>query len=184
MRVIWRFSEKNLFLLWDVRNLLQLHMQLQQQLLCWKKVIKTDDDGNKKYDGHLNLYCSGNIIKNVKSVTVPNSGGMRGIEAAAVLGMVGGQAERKLEVLEGITEAERIRTAKLLETQFCTCYLEEGVENLYIRAELTQNGHRAVVVIENKHTNIVLIKKDDEILLEKKGFQQKKTEKNRIKEIC
>ena len=56
-----------------------------------EKVIKTDDDGNKKYDGHLNLYCSGNIIKNVKSVTVPNSGGMRGIEAAAVLGMVGGQ---------------------------------------------------------------------------------------------
>ena len=43
-----------------------------------EKVIKTDDDGNKKYDGHLNLYCSGNIIKNVKSVTVPNSGGMRG----------------------------------------------------------------------------------------------------------
>ena len=146
-----------------------------------EKVIKTDDDGNKKYDGHLNLYCSGNIIKNVKSVTVPNSGGMRGIEAAAVLGMVGGQAERKLEVLEGITEAERIRTAKLLETQFCTCYLEEGVENLYIRAELTQNGHRAVVVIENKHTNIVLIKKDDEILLEKKGFQQKKTEKKQDK---
>lgn len=47
-----------------------------------EKVIKTDDDGNKKYDGYLNLYCSGNIIKNVKSVTVPNSGGMRGIEAA------------------------------------------------------------------------------------------------------
>lgn len=146
-----------------------------------EKVIKTDDDGNKKYDGYLNLYCSGNIIKNVKSVTVPNSGGMRGIEAAAVLGMVGGQAERKLEVLEGITEAERIQTAKLLEAQFCTCYLEEGVENLYIRAELTQNGHRAVVVIENKHTNIVLIKKDDEVLLEKKGFQQKKTEKNQDK---
>lgn len=146
-----------------------------------EKVIKTDDDGNKKYEGHLNLYCSGNIIKNVKSVTVPNSGGMRGIEAAAVLGMVGGQAERKLEVLEGITEAERIQTAKLLEAQFCTCYLEEGVENLYIRAELTQNGHRAVVVIENKHTNIVLIKKDDEVLLEKKGFQQKKTEKNQDK---
>lgn len=105
MRVIWRFSEKNLFLLWDVRNLLQLHMQLQQQLLLLEKVIKTDDDGNKKYEGHLNLYCSGNIIKNVKSVTVPNSGGMRGIEAAAVLGMVGGQAERKLEVLEGISES-------------------------------------------------------------------------------
>ena len=34
-----------------------------------EKVIKTDDDGNKKYDGHLNLYCSGNIIKNVKNKT-------------------------------------------------------------------------------------------------------------------
>mgnify|MGYP000718380459 CR=1 FL=1 len=177
MRVIWRFSEKNLFLLWDVRNLLQLSYATATAASVLEKVIKTDDDGNKKYDGYLNLYCSGNIIKNVKSVTVPNSGGMRGIEAAAVLGMVGGQAERKLEVLEGITEAERIQTAKLLEAQFCTCYLEEGVENLYIRAELTQNGHRAVVVIENKHTNIVLIKKDDEVLLEKKGFQQKKTEK-------
>ena len=39
---------------------------------------------------HIELYCSGNIIKNTKSVTVPNSGGMRGIEAAAVLGAVGG----------------------------------------------------------------------------------------------
>ena len=39
---------------------------------------------------HMNVACSGNIIKNVKSVTVPNSGGMHGIEAAAVLGAVGG----------------------------------------------------------------------------------------------
>ena len=53
---------------------------------------------------HMDVYCSGNIIKNVKSVTVPNSGGMRGIEAAAVLGAVGGCPEKKLEVLEGTTK--------------------------------------------------------------------------------
>lgn len=40
----------------------------------------------------LEVGCSGNIIKNVKSVTVPNSGGMRGVEAAAILGAVGGDA--------------------------------------------------------------------------------------------
>ena len=45
-----------------------------------------------EFPEHMDIFCSGNIIKNVKSVTVPNSGGMRGIEAAAVLGAVGGQA--------------------------------------------------------------------------------------------
>lgn len=142
-------------------------------------VVKQEE--SEKNDGHLNIYCSGNIIKNVKSVIVPNSEGMKGIEAAAVLGMVGGQAERKLEVLEGITEADRIRTRELLENKFCTCYLEEGVENLYIRAELTENGHKSVVVIENKHTNIVLVKKDDEILFEKKQVRQKKIENKQDK---
>lgn len=41
----------------------------------------------------MEVWCSGNIIKNVKSVTVPNSGGMQGIEAAAVLGILGGDAK-------------------------------------------------------------------------------------------
>jgi L-cysteine desulfidase len=51
---------------------------------------------------HLSVSCSGNIIKNVKSVTVPNSGGMRGIEAAATLGALGGDPTRELEVLEAV----------------------------------------------------------------------------------
>ena len=47
---------------------------------------------------HMDVACSGNIIKNVKSVTVPNSGGMHGIEAAAVLGAVGGDAKSVISV--------------------------------------------------------------------------------------
>ena len=118
-------------------------------------------------NGHLDVYCSGNIIKNVKSVTVPNSGGMRGIEAAALLGLVGGDASRKLEVLESITEEQREETRRLLEKKFCTCYLQEGVANLYIRAELTLEGHSACVTIEDKHTNIIKIEKDGVVLFEK-----------------
>ena len=118
-------------------------------------------------NGHLAVYCSGNIFKNVKSVTVPNSGGMRGIEAAALLGLVGGDASRKLEVLEGITEEQREETRRLLEKKFCTCYLQEGVANLYIRAELTLEGHSACVTIEDKHTNIIKIEKDGVVLFEK-----------------
>ena len=118
-------------------------------------------------NGHLDVYCSGNIIKNVKSVTVPNSGGMRGIEAAALLGLVGGDASRKLEVLESITEEQREETRRLLEKKFCTCYLQEGVANLYIRAELRLEGHSACVTIEDKHTNIIKIEKDGVVLFEK-----------------
>ena len=46
------------------------------------------------------IWCSGNIVKNVKGVTVPNTGGMKGLEAAAIAGIVGGDPERGLEVLE------------------------------------------------------------------------------------
>jgi len=48
------------------------------------------------------ISCSGNIVKNVKGVTVPNSGGMKGITAAAVLGICGGDPGKGLQVLEGI----------------------------------------------------------------------------------
>ena len=50
------------------------------------------------------MSLSGNIIKNVKGVTVPNSGGLKGIDVAAILGIVGGNADKALEVLSEITE--------------------------------------------------------------------------------
>lgn len=148
-----------------------------------KNETKDASDGAKpapqiaadNWNGHLDVYCSGNIIKNVKSVTVPNSGGMRGIEAAALLGLAGGDASRKLEVLEGITEEQREETRRLLEKKFCTCYLQEGVANLYIRAELTMAGHKACVTIEDKHTNIIRIEKDGEVLFEKAGKEDADT---------
>ena len=55
------------------------------------------------------MHCSGNIIKNVQGVTVPTSGGLRGIAVAAILGAVGGDASKNLEVLTGINDAHRAR---------------------------------------------------------------------------
>ena len=55
------------------------------------------------FPASLQVYCSGNIIKNTNAVTVPNSGGLKGIDAAATLGAVGGDASRSLEVLSGVT---------------------------------------------------------------------------------
>ncbi len=113
---------------------------------------------------HMDVFCSGNIIKNVKSVTVPNSGGMHGIEAAAILGAVGGMPEKKLEVLEGVTREHQEQARKLLAQKFCTCHLQEGEDNLYIRVEMAGEGHHASVTIAKKHTNIVRVEKDGKTL--------------------
>ena len=114
--------------------------------------------------------CSGNIVKNVMGVTVPNSGGLKGIDVAAVLGILGGDASRDLEVLQSVTD-EHIREAKrLLELGFCTCSLEQGVENLYILIHLTAGEESAVVEIRNYHKNITRVEKNGKVL-----FQQERS---------
>ena len=104
--------------------------------------------------------CSGNIIKNVKGVTVPNSNGLKGIDVAAVLGIVGGDASKNFEVLSSIKQEDIDNTKKLLKTDFCKCELIENVENLYIIIEAKNKKSNAVVEIRNGHTNITKIIKD------------------------
>lgn len=109
----------------------------------------------------LKVGCSGNIIKNVKSVTVPNSEGMRGVEAAAVLGAVGGNASAALETLEGVSAADVVRTRELLEREgYCDVALVEGVPNLYIEVRAEALGHTAEVAISEHHTNVVRCTRD------------------------
>ena len=122
----------------------------------------------------MTLDCSGNIIKNVNGVVVPNSNGMKGVDVAAVLGLVGGNADRQLEVLEDITDVHIEKTKELIAQGFCTCRLVEDVENLYIRVFLeTDDGHSAEVVMRNYHTNITYIAKDGEVLLDNASALEK-----------
>lgn len=114
----------------------------------------------------IEMSCSGNIIKNVKGVTVPNSGGMKGIDVASILGAVGGNADKALEVLEGITPEHIARTKELLAKKICSCSLVEGVANLYITAKAAKGDHFAEVTIINHHTNITKIIKDGLVLLD------------------
>lgn len=132
-----------------------------------------------KFPEHLTVACSGNIIKNVKGVTVPNSGGMKGVEAAAVLGLTGGDPKQALEVLETVKESDICRTKELIREGFCDCILKEGVANLYIEAKAVYEREEAEVVIENEHTNITRIRKNGRILFEKEEAEaeNEKTEK-------
>ena len=112
--------------------------------------------------------CSGNIIKNVKGVIVPNSCGMRGMDVAATLGIVGGDPERELAVLETVTPEDIQTTQKLVRQGFCTCELVEGVDNLYIVVELEGGGHTAEIEIQEHHNNITYMKRDGEVLLNRR----------------
>ena len=109
---------------------------------------------------HIRITCSGNMIKNVKGVIVPNSGGQKGIEAAAVLGVVGGNADRMLEVIAGADDEARQKTRELVAAGICDVQLAENVPNLYIKAEMWTKDHEAAVTIEEHHTDITEIQKD------------------------
>ena len=108
--------------------------------------------------------CSGNIIKNVQSVTVPNSNGQKGIDVAATLGVVGGDASKGLEVLTGVTSEETQLTRTLVRAGFCSCSLVKGKDNLYIRVVAEKGIHKATVEVSGQHTNVTRIEKDGKIL--------------------
>ena len=116
---------------------------------------------------HCVVRCSGNIIKNVKGVVVPKSQGMRGMDAAAALGIVGGDASQELAVLESVKDEDVETVRRLLAQDFCTCKLVEGVENLYILISVSAEVHSAEVEIKDYHNNITKVVKDGAVLYSK-----------------
>ena len=111
--------------------------------------------------------CSGNIVKNVKGVTVPNSGGLKGIEIAVILGIVGGDPDSELTVLEAVTEEHITRAKELQAIDFCQCELQENVAGLYIKVTLTAGEDTVEVTVADYHTNIVRITKNANVIFSK-----------------
>lgn len=104
--------------------------------------------------------CSGNIIKNVKGVIVPNSNDHKGIAIAAILGVIGGDADKRLEVLSTVTQ-EHIEKAHMLEKEhFCSVELIEGVDNLDIIIIAGNDKDNVLVEVSNAHTNVVRMEKN------------------------
>ena len=136
-----------------------------------------------KMPDHMEVFCSGNIIKNVKGVVVPNSGGMRGMDVAAVLGIVGGCADQELAVLESIKPEHIEQMKQLLNNNFCTCNLAVDVPNLYIRIRVWAGQEDAVVEIRDHHTNITRIEKNGTVLLQKEEERQE-DDQEKAEEAC
>ena len=120
----------------------------------------------------LVVEVSGNIIKNVKSVVVPHTGGLRGIPAAAAAGAVAGDADAELEVLSRVTEEQIAAMGVFLkETPIEVRHADTGhIFDIMITA--LRGGDSAFVRIVDYHTNVVCVRRNDAVLLEREISEQ------------
>ena len=115
----------------------------------------------------IDVAASGNIIKNVKSVIVPNTGGLRGIEAAAAIGALAGDAEAGLQVVSHVTPDEIAALPGYLEQTAFSVSAAESEFLLDIEVTVRAGGHFATVRAVQEHTNIVLVETDAGVLFSK-----------------
>ena len=113
----------------------------------------------------VEVMASGNIIKNVKSVVVPNTGGLKGIEAAAAAGIVAGKEDKILEVISEVTQAQKAEIARFM--QVCPIRVLPDESDVVFAITLTLRAGEDTVrlAITDYHTHIVLIERNGEVLL-------------------
>ncbi len=115
---------------------------------------------------NLEVYVSGNIIKNVKSVSIPNSGGMIGIEAATALGAIAGDADDELMVISKLNEEDIKEVKQYLNSHKINVIHDKTDVKLYIKIIAKYKDSYSLVEIKHFHTNITKIEKNGELLLE------------------
>lgn len=111
------------------------------------------------------LDVCGNIIKNAKSVVVPNTDGLKGIPAAVSAGIVAGKSCDKLEVLAGIKREDVAKIADFMASCEINVTPARSSKTLYIDITLSRGSDTSRVVIADAHTNIVRMEKNGEVLM-------------------
>ena len=114
----------------------------------------------------IRLFVSGNIIKNVKSVVVPNTGGLHGMAAAISAGIVAGEADKELEVISCVPREKHAEIKHYMES--VDLEIQPAYSDLVFDIDLFVYGEGNMVRlrIANHHTNVVLIQRNEEVLLE------------------
>lgn len=110
--------------------------------------------------------CSGNIIKNAKGVIVPTTKNLKGIEAATIIGAVGGNPSKGLEVLSDVKEQDVEETRILLTKNICETKILETPAKLHIIIKMYKGNNYSLVETIHTHTGIVRIEKNGEVLLD------------------
>ena len=124
----------------------------------------------------VDIKVSGNIIKNVKSVIVPNTGGMKGIASAAAAGIAAGDDEKILEVIANVDDAGRERIRSFIKN--CPINIAPSESDLIFDIDIVEfaGSDNVHIRITDYHTNIVLIEKNGEVIYkpEANTFENKK----------
>ena len=123
---------------------------------------------------------SGSIIKNVKSVIVPNTDGMKGMEAAAAIGIVAGNSDKELEVIADVTKTQIEEMKDFLKNVPIKVYHQNSGLVFDIVVKVFKGDSYAMVRVANNHTNIVHIEKDGDIILDTdptKGGDENQTDR-------
>ena len=115
----------------------------------------------------INIKLSANVIKNALGVGIPGTGQV-GIEIAAALGVVIKKSYKKLTILSNFKKEELEEANKIVKENIINITQKDTDKSLYIEVEVIGEKSKSVVVIEDIHTNVTLIRKDEEILLDKK----------------
>lgn len=115
----------------------------------------------------IEVQASGNLIKNVKSVVVPNTNGLKGIEAAVAAGVVAGNAGKALEVISEVSDEQKVQILAMVEKNICKVSLLDSGLVLDLIVTLYKGEDQARVRIINSHTNVVLVEKNGTVLQEK-----------------
>lgn len=115
----------------------------------------------------VSIIVSSNIIKNVKSVIVPNTGGLHGLEAAAAAGVIAGDPDKKLLVISQVTPEQQAQIADYLKEAAFAVEESQSGALFDIQIVLEGGGHKAMCRIAGEHTNIVRIEEDGNTVFER-----------------
>lgn len=123
----------------------------------------------------VEVWASANIIKNVKSVVVPCTGGQRGIQAAVCAGIVAGDPSLELEILAHMTEEQKAEIKEMKDDIPVKVQESESGYIFDIQIKAEAKGHTGFAQIAGYHTNVICVKKDEKILSEKPYTEQKQS---------
>lgn len=134
----------------------------------------------------IEVEVSGNIIKNVKSVVVPNTNGLKGIEAAISAGIIAGKANRELEVLSNVSSIDKARISEYLCSHEIKVMPAASDLNFDIIIKLYKDGLNAKLRIIDDHTNIVLIEKNGKVIYKEGKFNShlEHTDSKKLLNVC
>ena len=126
----------------------------------------------------IEVEVSGNMVKNAKSVVVPNTDGRRGIGAATALGVLAGNEDAGLQVVAEVTPAQRRLLGAYLENTPIKILGANTGHMLDVAVSVWAGEHSARCRIADEHTNIVLVEKDGAVLKEKELTQDAGLDEN------